>query len=383
VDALFGGHYHEYFSGEYDGILYTSLGSSGGVIEQNASGIDFHYAWVTLDNQGIHVAPLKINSVFTWDHTSAANKRKYDKLKKFGLTFNNPLEINNDLTVSEQEISLVIDANYSTQDINDTLIWDTSDGWMINPKSIPISIKHGTKESYNFSVSNSGELYPLPTVKSNLLYQENQEVVIEKSVPIARNTICYSTKTAPEIDGIIEEACWQKPQTVLLDSDGQPATSDPVEFYFAYDNNNLYLAAKCYDSKIDSILAKITEHDGAIYSDDCVGYFIEAKLHSDTAYQIYFNPSGIAFDQKLILSSTGWMNTERSWNGSYETVTKLEKDYWSIEVKIPMELLGYSLRNGDKCRLNFRRKQPRTGDNINWQTPIDYNPNTWGYLLFK
>jgi 3',5'-cyclic AMP phosphodiesterase CpdA len=30
VDAVFTGHFHQYFVGEYDGIIYTGLGSSGG-----------------------------------------------------------------------------------------------------------------------------------------------------------------------------------------------------------------------------------------------------------------------------------------------------------------------------------------------------------------
>jgi hypothetical protein len=53
VDAVFTGHYHEYFADEYDGIIYTSIGSSGGIASLGVTGLLYHFPWVTIDKDGI------------------------------------------------------------------------------------------------------------------------------------------------------------------------------------------------------------------------------------------------------------------------------------------------------------------------------------------
>ena len=75
--------------------------------------------------------------------------------------------------------------------------------------------------------------------------------------------------------------------------------TDPVYFYFAWDKDNLYIAAKCMETKMDSIRANAKEHDGAVYGEDCVGYFFQPETDDGPAFQIYFNPLGTAFDQKI------------------------------------------------------------------------------------
>ena len=52
VDAVFNGHYHTYFAGDYDGIEYTTLGSSGGYIDRDTPqpdirGYFFQFGWAT------------------------------------------------------------------------------------------------------------------------------------------------------------------------------------------------------------------------------------------------------------------------------------------------------------------------------------------------
>ncbi|KPJ49976.1 hypothetical protein AMJ40_04300 [candidate division TA06 bacterium DG_26] len=55
VDAVFTGHYHSYFSGEFDGIIYTGVGSSGGACSPGPTGLQYHFVWVTVDSDGIWI----------------------------------------------------------------------------------------------------------------------------------------------------------------------------------------------------------------------------------------------------------------------------------------------------------------------------------------
>ncbi len=41
------------------------------------------------------------------------------------------------------------------------------------------------------------------------------------------------------------------------------------------------------------------------------------------------------------------------------------------------------IKSGDKMRLNFRRKQSRLSTAADWQTPIAYYAETYGFLIMK
>jgi len=57
--------------------------------------------------------------------------------------------------------------------------------------------------------------------------------------------------------------------------------------------------------------------------------------------------------------------------------------FWSIEAKIPLAQVNATAKPGDVWGLNFRRKQPGSKANADWQTPISSDPATFGYLEFE
>ena len=162
-----------------------------------------------------------------------------------------------------------------------------------------------------------------------------------------------------------------------------PDKCDPTRFYFAWDDNSLYLAAYCKESNMDSLSAMLTGQDAPIYGEDCVGYFLQPDIKKQEVYQIYFSPLGSVFDQKITPSEGGYMAGDPKWNGKYEVKTSKGTDYWSVEVRIPLALLGAKIKPGLEWGLNFRRKQARLATSANWQVPIDYDPSTFGQLVFQ
>lgn len=75
VDAVFTGHYHDYFSGEYDGILYTCVGSSGGVCDPGPTGLRYTFTWVTVDKKGISISPIKMGAVLAQNEMTVAERK--------------------------------------------------------------------------------------------------------------------------------------------------------------------------------------------------------------------------------------------------------------------------------------------------------------------
>jgi len=383
VDAVFTGHYHEYFSSEYDGVKYTNIGSSGGGTNPSPTGLKYHFAWVTLDSNGLHIAPIKINSVLTWDHITVPDRKSYRMLRQKGLKFDDPMPVEIGSQKQDNMVELKIDNGLTQFVIEDTLRWDVPRGWSIEPAVIPVKVAPGDVTSLSFQASCQGELFPLPKASIMFTYAEGKKVKVESDLRIERSARCFPRESKLELDGRINEPFWKESESKLYHPEWTDVAIDPTRFYFAYDEDNLLIAVHCKDNQIDSLVANVEEHDGAVYGEDCVGFFFEPILGSDTVYQIYFNALGVAFDQLITLADGGYMNYDRSWNGKYKTEVFRGDDFWSIEIKIPVDQFSTKMMKTDNWHLNFRRKQKIYNSAADWMTPIDADPNRMGVMLIQ
>ena len=380
VDAVFSGHVHLYFSAKYDGILYTAVGSSGGSAEPGPTGLEYHFTWVTADKNGISIAPIKMGSVLPWEEVTVPELNSIDQIERIGVTFEKPVLVNDNFTANDTNFVIKIKNPNPDLMLDDTLKWEITEGWTIEPKILPIKILMGDSSQVKFKVKSKGKLYPVPTVTVKFPYVQDKTYLIKKSLPVARTAYCIPFSTPPVIDGFITEEFWQKPVFKLFAPNGGPMMIDSTYFYFAYDENNLYVAVKCKESKIDSIVATVTERDGAVYGEDCAGYFFCPDVAKGIIYQIYFNPLGTVFDQKITDNGN---NADRAWNGTYEVKTFQGKNFWSIEARIPFEQLAGNGKSGQQWAMNFRRKQKRFNSAADWQVPISYDPKAFGFLIMK
>ncbi|MDP8238340.1 MAG: metallophosphoesterase [Candidatus Hatepunaea meridiana] len=383
VDAVFTGHYHTYFSGEYDGVIYTSIGSSGGGSLPLPNDLHYHFAWVTVDQRGINIAIIKKESVMPWDNFTAGNFNTLNELRNNGLGFENGVPILDGSAVKDYVYRLKVHNPEAGFSFKDTIRWKMPDNWMVEPMWLPVDIATGEDYVYDFKVSNTGSIYPVPEVSLSFHYEEGTKYDVKRMLQLSRETSCYKTKKSPKIDGQITEKCWSNPVTSFFGSDGKAMKTDSVYFYFSYDKKNLYLAAICNDEDISGLTTNAQDRDGAVFKDDCVGYFIQPDLEDDIVYQLYFNPNGTIYDVKFFKDEDGQWQTEREWSGKYKMKTFRDDKSWSIEVCIPLKQLGVKVKSDNKWGINFRRKQPRLKTNADWQIPIAFDPATLGVLVFK
>ena len=382
VDAVFTGHYHRYFVGEYDGIIYTSIGSSGGGMSPGPSGLGYHFAWVTVSNDGLTIAPIRKESVLPWNEISADEMHLADDITRKGLEQNLAVPVSSVSPVSNATVTITVH-NLTDHIMRDSLRWDVPDNWKVEPQSAPVSLTSKSFGEIEFSVSSSGDLYPVPTVAANFPYAEDRDYEVRSNLRIIREVVCGRVTAPPKIDGILSEDLWQAPETRFYSPSGEPTDNEPAEFFFAHDSVNLYLAAHCTESKMDSIRAAVIERDGAVYGEDCVGYLFCPEASDGIVYLIYFNPFGVVFDQKIVWDSTGHYDTDREWNGSYEIMTSRWDDFWDIEVRIPLSEFGDFAAASSSWDVNFRRKQKRLNSSGDWQVPRNYDPKTFGRMTLQ
>ena len=391
VDAVFSGHYHYYFSGRYDGIMYTSVGTSGADLEPGLTGLGHHFAWVTLDGrelgkpgpstQALTVSPVRLGAVLPWDEFTVDQDIAVAGLRAQALDVHG-VSLGSALTVPQTRIALTL-RNLTAFPIKGPLAWDIPEGWTVSPAEAAVDLGPRENQAFDFVVASGARVYPAPTVAIRYPFGQDKTFELRRALPVARTAHAEKASRRPKIDGELDEAIWQAPVTELFATDGSALVADPTAFYFAWDKDNLYVAARCNECRMDSLAAGCGERDCAVYAGDCVGYFLEPITADGPVYQIYFSPAGAVFDQQIEVEHGSSTTSDPGWNGTYEVATSRGSDYWLVEARIPLEQLGAKARAGDQWRVNFRRKQHRLATSADWQVPIGYDPVGYGLLELR
>ena len=83
---------------------------------------------------------------------------------------------------------------------------------------------------------------------------------------------------APEINGILDDEAWNSGDWAGDFTQNQPYSGRPAtqktEFKILFDDNNLYVAFKVYDTSPDSIVNRLTRRDEA--DGDLIGIIVDS-----------------------------------------------------------------------------------------------------------
>ncbi|MBN1620762.1 metallophosphoesterase [candidate division WOR-3 bacterium] len=381
VDAVFTGHYHIYFSAEIDGIKYTGVGSSGAKSHLGILGPEYHFLLVTADKEGLNIAVISLDGVLSWDNVTVADIQFADRAINAGIQILDPLGIEQNFALKDAIARIAVRNLSNTQTILDTLKINVPEGWTASLIEKPLEIPPGDSTIFSVCFNLSGNLYPLPSLSLDYPVRKGMFFPLVKNISVRRSALCARAQDAVIIDGNIDELCWREPQRDFFSQGGVPSKTDGVEFYFAYDPENLYLSVKCDYDGPNTLITSGTERDENIFSEDCVGYFIMPDTSREVMYQIYCTPLGTIYDAILEKNTSGLYQGKTEWNCEMEWVVNLNDDCWIFEARIPISQLNcMSLESGKVMLLNFRRKQPCKEAYADWQTPIDFDPETFGLL---
>jgi len=383
IDAVFHGHFHTYFSGTYDGIRYTTIGSSGGASQTDAGGLYYHWAMVTVEEEDLYIAPIRKGSVLPWDHITGEELHTLNDINRSGLRFTTKLMLDDNLMPVGNSIAVQLRNLNSNFTLMSELQWGKSENVSFNPALIPVSIDGADSMTIDFAIETTTPILSLPDISIEYPYAEEKAFTVSKSLAITRQATANQVDVPPAIDGKIDESSWKQPVSGYFASDGSEMSIEKFSITFSYDDQNLYIAAQCQDTEIAELKTDANKHDGAVYQDDCVGFFFQPDMEDAVVYQIYFNSAGIAFDQRIYLDEGGQLQADREWNGNYTVKTIIGEDQWTLEAAIPIAQLGVEGNDHEDWGTNFRRKHQRLNSTGDWLVPISYDPVTYGTLKFE
>lgn len=165
----------------------------------------------------------------------------------------------------------------------------------------------------------------------------------------AQNKRTYTTERIneePKIDGILNDAIWQRGEwagdfTQREPFDGAPATQKTF-FKIFFTDNYLYVAVKAMDNQADSIDSRLLRRDEM--DGDMIGVHFDSYHDLRTSFSFIVNAAGVKSD---ILFSSNGDESDKNWNPIWLVKTSKDHDGWYAEIKIPLSQLRFS-RNENK-----------------------------------
>jgi hypothetical protein len=180
----------------------------------------------------------------------------------------------------------------------------------------------------------------------------------------APQLVAIRTSKAPNIDGRLDDTAWQDARvdtnfTQNFPDEARPPT-EKTELRLLYDDDAIYIAIRCFDSRPDQIVGRLTRRDRDIDSDK-VTVAISSKNDKASAYHFQVNAAGVQLDG-IRFNDTD-MSTD--WDGRWYSATSRDAQGWTVELKVPLVTLRYS-GNVSSFGFQVRRYLSRRGEIDEW-----------------
>ncbi|SVD83056.1 uncharacterized protein METZ01_LOCUS435910, partial [marine metagenome] len=171
----------------------------------------------------------------------------------------------------------------------------------------------------------------------------------------------------PIIDGSMEDAVWQRAPVIdqfiqQEPAEGAPAT-ERTEVRVLYDESNLYVGVRAFDSESNAIIASEMRRDSdRLLDEDNFQIILDTFNDSRSAYMFVTSPLGAKLEQQIFEEGEGGRrgfttnnNVNRNWDGVWYVSTRQLSDGWMAEIAIPMVTVRFPDADRQDWGLNFMR----------------------------
>jgi hypothetical protein len=171
--------------------------------------------------------------------------------------------------------------------------------------------------------------------------------------------------TAPKIDGVLDNPIWET-EALKIDAFVQLTPKEngvPTEktvAYLGYDEKNLYVAFRAYDSQATKVRCSVTNRDGCM-EDDWVFIMLDTFNEKRRAFSFLLNPIGVQMDMMRI-EEGGNDNMDDSWDTVFLSDGKVDAEGYTVEMAIPFKSLRFPDDDTKTWNIVLGRNLPRTGE---------------------
>ncbi len=163
-----------------------------------------------------------------------------------------------------------------------------------------------------------------------------------------------------QVDGLLQEPCWQRQgSTGFIQSDpldGEPAT-EKTTVWIAFDQENLYVAARLYDRSPQKIVSRLGRRDDEVDSDWFI-FAVDPYYDRRSGFQFAVNPAGSIMDSTLFNDE----GIDLTWDGVWESAARIDDKGWIVEMRIPYNQLRFKPKDAYTWGVNFFRTIQRKNE---------------------
>ena len=171
---------------------------------------------------------------------------------------------------------------------------------------------------------------------------------------------------APVIDGVLTDRIWNEGEWTDDFTQFEPYNgkkpSQHTEFKILFDDNNLFVAIKSFDSSPDSIVKRLTRRDHE--DGDMVAIIFDSFHDQRTGFMFGVSVGGVKSDQMM---TNDGESEDQSWDPNWWVGTSINNEGWIAEMKIPFSQLRFKNNSGDVWGLEVIRTIYRKAETCIWQ----------------
>ena len=212
---------------------------------------------------------------------------------------------------------------------------------------------------------------------------------IQKDGPNGNFVACaVRVSTPPVIDGQLNDATWAHAMpingfTQRVPKEGAPS-SEKTEVRILYDDDNLYIGARCFDREADRLWSKGMIRDDLALGDDAVAVLLDPYHDHRGGYIFAISLNGGKTDGQL-LGQSRREGYNIDWDGYWWGKSSWDETGWSAEFAIPFKTLRYKPQHYAVWSMIIRRHINRKNEETYWPS-LDlsstiYRPADAGHLV--
>lgn len=180
---------------------------------------------------------------------------------------------------------------------------------------------------------------------------------VPEFAPLATAAVAH-TPAPVGADDWAKDATWRQalPNEIEKSILNQPVT-ERTRFKLAYDDQNLYLHARCLESQVQRIRTDTRDSDVGGFSDDSLELFLDPACRGESYYHLCINSRGVVYDALETPAAIG-ATASVSWKSGIKVRTVVGKDAWELRAALPLTGLAQMAPTaGSTWRFNLCRNR--------------------------
>ena len=387
--TVYAGHVHRYAQYERNEVNYYTLGTTGGgsALRGSTFGEFDHVTWITMSEGGPRMMNLTLDGMLPSNITTEAHQTFWRGIRFSG-------DFANTYPFKQQEVTLPLESRFEGE-LSGRLRWllPASDNWIIQPQRIDFTLASGERKDIKFTVSHQGDVstyLPLPRMEASF-HSDEDRFHLDRAIYLPFDMMEHAkkhpttaeittTEDKPTIDGRLNDSVWQSSpditRLVPMKADGYALVQ--TEIWLSYDDEFLYVAARCDEPRMRLLRNEIKTKDGKVWEDDSIEILLDANRDKKTYRHFAVNAKGVLYDGQ---------QRDARWNSSTKAATSSDEHGWSLEIAIPLKDLGANPDLQKTWGLQIARHRPREERNSYQWAPTfwygNYFPTLFGQLKLR